>query len=80
MRLAGGVGGVRRVEKGRSDGNPGTVNELFAAARAHSKSRESGGAPKWTPSAGFADLYISMGQTAENVVQAEGVTREGMDD
>ena len=78
--IAAGVECVSRFDKGRSDGNPGTVNELFADARAHSKSRETGGAPTWTPSSGFADLYIAMGQTAENVVQAEGVTREEMDE
>src|SRR5207244_12856972 len=28
----------------------------------------------------LADIYIAMGQTAENVVEAEGVTREEMDE
>ena len=78
--IAAGVECVSRFDKGRSDGNPGTVNELFADVRAHSKSRETGGAPTWTPSPGLADLYIAMGQTAENVVQAEDVTREEMDE
>ena len=38
------------------------------------------GAPTWTPAEGLPDVYIAMGQTAENVVQQEGVTREEMDE
>src|SRR5438874_1194915 len=39
-----------------------------------------GGAPEWTPPSGLPDIYIAMGQTAENVVQAEKVGREEMDE
>ena len=45
-----------------------------------SKARAEGGAPSWTPPAGLPDVYIAMGQTAENVVEQEGVTREEMDE
>ena len=31
----------------------------------------------WTPPEGLPDIYIAMGQTAENVVQTEGVTPRG---
>jgi acetyl-CoA C-acetyltransferase len=41
--------------------------------------RTAGGQPTWTPQQGIADAYIAMGQTAENVVEVEGVTREEMD-
>jgi acetyl-CoA C-acetyltransferase len=34
----------------------------------------------WSPPEGLPDLYISMGQTAENVVQLEGLTRQEMDE
>ena len=34
----------------------------------------------WEPAEGLPDIYIAMGQTAENVVQAEGVTRQEMDE
>jgi acetyl-CoA C-acetyltransferase len=79
--IAAGVECVSRFDKGRSDGNPGTVNELFDDARARTKERAEAGAPTWTPPAsGLSDIYIAMGQTAENVVQAEGVTREEMDE
>ena len=42
--------------------------------------RAQGGAPVWTPPEGLPDIYIAMGQTAENVVQAEGITRQEMDE
>jgi acetyl-CoA C-acetyltransferase len=78
--VAAGVECVSRFDKGRSDGNPGTTNDRFADARARTKARQDAGAPTWTPGGGLADVYIAMGQTAENVVQAEGVTREEMDE
>ncbi len=78
--VAAGVECVSRFDKGRSDGNPGTTNDRFADARARTKARSDAGAPTWTPAEGLPDIYIAMGQTAENVVQAEGVTREEMDE
>jgi acetyl-CoA C-acetyltransferase len=78
--VAAGVECVSRFDKGRSDGNPGTTNDRFSDARGRTKSRQDADAPKWEPAAGLPDVYIAMGQTAENVVQAEGVTREEMDE
>jgi acetyl-CoA C-acetyltransferase len=78
--VAAGVECVSRFDKGRSDGGPGTTNDLFSDARARTKSRQDAGAPSWTPGEGLPDVYIAMGQTAENVVQQEGVTREEMDE
>jgi acetyl-CoA C-acetyltransferase len=78
--VAAGVECVSRFDKGRSDGGPGTTNDLFSDARGRSKARQEAGAPKWTPTDGLPDVYIAMGQTAENVVQQEGVTREEMDE
>jgi acetyl-CoA C-acetyltransferase len=78
--VAAGVECVSRFDKGRSDGNPGTTNDRFADARSRTKARSEAGAPTWTPGSGLPDIYIAMGQTAENVVQAEGVTREEMDE
>ncbi len=34
-------------------------------------------ADSWTPPAGLPDVYIAMGQTAENVAEIEGVTPRG---
>jgi acetyl-CoA C-acetyltransferase len=76
--VSGGVETVSRFMSGMSDS--GALNEKFADARARSKQRAEGGQPGWTPLAGLPDVYIAMGQTAENVVEAEGVTREEMDE
>src|SRR3954453_17409792 len=78
--IAAGVECVSRFDKGRSDGGPGTTNDKFSEARGRTKARSEAGAPSWTPGEGLPDIYIAMGQTAENVVQAEGVTREEMDE
>ena len=78
--VAAGVECVSRFDKGRSDGGPGTTNPLFSDARGRSKAREGGGTDSWTPGEGLPDIYIAMGQTAENVVEQEGVTREEMDE
>ena len=48
--------------------------------RGHAPPSAPSGAGSWTPPAGLPDIYIAMGQTAENVVLAEGVTREEMDE
>jgi acetyl-CoA C-acetyltransferase len=78
--IAAGVECVSRFDKGRSDGGPGTTNDLFSDARSRTKARQEAGAPTWTPGKGLPDVYIAMGQTAENVVQQEGLTREEQDE
>jgi acetyl-CoA C-acetyltransferase len=76
--IAGGVETVSRFAQGAAD--TGKPNEKFGDARARTKQRTEGGQPSWTPPAGLPDVYIAMGQTAENVVEAENVTREEMDE
>jgi acetyl-CoA C-acetyltransferase len=76
--VAGGVETVSRFAYGAADS--GGPNEKFSEARARTKLRTEGDQPKWTPPVGLPDVYIAMGQTAENVVEAEGVTREEMDE
>ena len=75
--IAAGVETVSRYIHGASDTGP--HNPLFAEAEARTARRAEGGAEPWTPPEGLPDIYIAMGQTAENVVEAEGVTREEMD-
>jgi len=75
--IAAGVEAVSRYGNGASDTAP---NSIFTDAGGRTAERSQGGAPTWTPSEGLPDLYIAMGQTAENVVQSEGVTREEMDE
>jgi acetyl-CoA C-acetyltransferase len=75
--LAGGVETVSRYLHGASDTGP--HNPQFADAEARTAER-TGGAPSWEPPAGLPDIYIAMGQTAENVVLSEGVSRAEMDE
>ena len=75
--VAAGVECVSRFQYGAADTGP--PNPEFAAALARSQLRAGGGRGAWTPTSGLPDVYIAMGDTAENVADAEGVTREEMD-
>jgi acetyl-CoA C-acetyltransferase len=74
--VAAGVETVSRYMNGASDTGP--HNPLFAEAEARTTER-AGGAGSWEAPAGLPDIYIAMGQTAENVALAENVSREDMD-
>ena len=74
--IAAGVETVSRYASGASDSAP---NSIFKEPGSRTKSRAEGGQGTWAPAQGLPDAYIAMGQTAENVVQVEGVTREEMD-
>jgi len=76
--ISGGVETVSRFMYGAADGGP--PNPKFEAAHERTKLREAGGQPSWVPAGPLGDVYIAMGQTAENVVEAEGVGREEMDE
>ncbi len=78
--VAGGVETVSRFRSGMSDGAPGTHNARFADAEARTVDRSAGGQTSWEPIAGLPDIYIAMGQTAENVAEYAKVTREEMDE
>ncbi len=77
--VAGGVEAVSRFGKGMSDGLPDTQNPRFREATERSAARAAGGMKPWEPAPGLPDVYIAMGQTAENVRELEGVTRAEMD-
>jgi acetyl-CoA C-acetyltransferase len=76
--VAAGVECVSRYTPAQAE--PDGRNEHFAPARARTLRRAAGGAPRWTPPAGLPDVYIAMGQTAENVRELESVGREEMDE
>src|SRR5260370_774719 len=78
--LAAGVEMVSRYAKGNSDSLPDTHNPLFDEPAIRSAARSEGGSPPWTLPAGLPDIYIALGQTAENVVELENVSREDMDE
>ena len=77
--IAAGVECVSRFTKGNSDSLPDTENPLFAPAKARSAERALGGGDPWQPGGTLPDIYIAMGQTAENVAELENVSREDMD-
>jgi len=77
--VSAGVEMVSRYVKGSSDSLPGTQNPRFAEAIARTEARAQGGAGPWEPAA-LPDTYIPMGQTAENVAELRGISREAMDD
>jgi acetyl-CoA C-acetyltransferase len=76
--ICAGVETVSRFLLGMAD-MAGTENPRFDAARARTAER-SGGAASWEPAEGLPDVYIAMGETAENVRLAEGVSRADMDE
>ena len=76
--VAGGVEAVSRYGNGAADTGP--HNETFAGAEARTAERTQEGAPVWEEPAGMPDIYIAMGQTAENVQQATGISRERQDE
>ncbi|MFM8957743.1 MAG: acetyl-CoA C-acetyltransferase [Actinomycetota bacterium] len=75
--IAAGVETVSRYASGASDMAP---NAVFKKPGERTKARAAGGQPAWTPQQGIPDMYIAMGQTAENVRELEGVTRHEMDE
>ena len=94
--VAAGVEAVSRGRRGHSDSppvdegadprdrsrNPWT-NPLFADAQARSRARASAGAPTWTDPRELGelpDVYLAMGQTAENVAAVRGVSRAEQDE
>ncbi len=78
--VAGGVESVSRFAAGMADEMPNTHNQQFAEAEAHSAVRTGGGQDDWTPPDGLADMYIAMGQTAENVAELRNVSRQRQDE
>jgi acetyl-CoA C-acetyltransferase len=79
--ISAGVETVSRYGRGLSD-NPEGQNPLYDEAQVRTEKRAGGGAEPWADprTAGeLPDLYISMGQTAENVAQVLGMSREEQD-
>jgi acetyl-CoA C-acetyltransferase len=90
--ISAGVETVSRYARGNSDALPpqaqalvggGWHNPLFATAQARNTARAEGGAPTWhdpREDGEVPDIYLAMGQTAENLAEIKGVTRAGMDE
>jgi acetyl-CoA C-acetyltransferase len=90
--LSAGVECVSRYARGNSDALPeeaqalvggGWQNPTFAAARERSATRAAGGQPGWTDprdDGELPDIYLAMGQTAENLAEVYDVSRAAMDE
>lgn len=76
--VAGGVETVSRYMNGAADTGP--HNEVFTSAEERSAGRTTGEAGNWSASDGLPDVYIAMGQTAENVAEVLGISRERQDE
>jgi acetyl-CoA C-acetyltransferase len=80
--ISAGVETVSRFAKGSSDSWPDTHNPLFADAEARTVSTAENSGGSWhDPRAdgNLPDVYIAMGQTAENLALLKDVSREDMD-
>jgi acetyl-CoA C-acetyltransferase len=74
---------VSRLVNGSPDGIPGTQNPVFDEAVARTAAVAEKGAESWhDPRADGAlpDVYIAMGQTAENLARLKGISRQEMDE
>lgn len=79
--ISAGVESASRLGHGRSEED--TRNPAFREAWERSARRAEGGAPSWTDprdDGHLPDIYIAMGQTAENVAQIRGISRQAQDD
>ncbi|MBB4135504.1 acetyl-CoA C-acetyltransferase [Gordonia humi] len=79
-------GGVESVSSmgvsGGADGLPNSKNPLFDDAQARTAKAAEGGAGVWhdpREDGLIPDVYIAMGQTAENVASYTGISREDQD-
>jgi len=80
--ISAGVETVSRYGKGNSDGWPDTHNPSYAEAEQRTAKRAESGATTWVDprdEGNVPDVYIAMGQTAENVALHKDVSREDMD-
>ena len=81
--ISAGVECVSRFSKGSSDGLPDTMNPVFAPAGARNAEQAKGGAGVWhdpRDDGEIPDVYLAMGQTAENLAALRGITRHEQDE
>jgi acetyl-CoA C-acetyltransferase len=76
--VAAGVETVSRYMNGFADSGP--HNEAFEEAEARTAARTPKVTDPWEPHGGLDDVYIAMGQTAENVAEYKHVSRTSQDE
>ncbi|HEY3684274.1 MAG TPA: acetyl-CoA C-acetyltransferase [Streptosporangiaceae bacterium] len=80
--ISAGVEAVSRFVKGNSDSLPETQNPIYADAQARAAKTAEGGGGVWhdpREDGQIPDVYIAMGQTAENVAGLKDVSRADQD-
>ncbi len=80
--ISAGVEMVSRFTKGSSDSLPDTMNPAFAASQARAVKAAEAGSEWHDPreDGEMPDVYLSMGQTAENLALFKNVSRAEMDE
>jgi acetyl-CoA C-acetyltransferase len=81
--VSAGVEMVSRYVKGNSDTLADTRNPVFAEAMARSAMAAEGGGDGWHDprlDGTLPDIYLAMGQTAENLAQSRGISRRELDE
>ena len=79
--ISAGVETVSRYGHGSADGYPDSRNALFGEAQERSAAAAAGAKEAHEPreDSELPDVYIAMGQTAENVALLTGISREDQD-
>lgn len=81
--ISAGVETVSRFGFGKSDGMPDTKNPAFFEAMERTKALAADPHTRWSSPrqrGELSDIYIAMGDTAENVAQLRGVSRAAQDE
>jgi acetyl-CoA C-acetyltransferase len=81
--ISAGVEMVSRFVKGNSDSLPDTKNPVFTDAEARGAKVAESGAESWhdpREDGEIPDIYLAMGQTAENLALLKDVSRQEMDE
>jgi len=81
--ISAGVECVSRGANGTSDTWPDTKSPLFESAQARTVQTAADDSPSWhdpREDGEIPDIYIAMGQTAENLAAARGITRQEQDE
>ncbi|WP_427004854.1 acetyl-CoA C-acetyltransferase [Pseudarthrobacter sp. H2] len=81
--ISAGVETVSRFGFGKSDGMPDTKNPAFFEAMERTKALAADPDARWSDPrqrGELSDIYIAMGDTAENVAQLRGVSRAAQDE
>jgi acetyl-CoA C-acetyltransferase len=80
--VSAGVEGMSRFASGKADGGREAHNMYYAEAERRTAGAAESGAPQWHDprhDGSVPDVYIAMGQTAENVALHTGISRAEMD-